>query len=57
VSRIDYVLYEPKVGLVLDSVEVIDVSALSGSGEVSDHHPVVATFNRPAAPIHAAETR
>jgi endonuclease/exonuclease/phosphatase family metal-dependent hydrolase len=57
VSRIDYILYEPKVNLALDSVEVIDVSALSGAGEVSDHHPVVATFSRTAAATHAAETR
>jgi endonuclease/exonuclease/phosphatase family metal-dependent hydrolase len=46
VSRIDYILYEPKVHLTLDSAEVVDVSALSHSGEVSDHHPVVATFLR-----------
>jgi endonuclease/exonuclease/phosphatase family metal-dependent hydrolase len=57
VSRIDYILYEPKVNLVLDSVEVIDVSAASASGEVSDHHPVVATFRRTAAATHAAGTR
>lgn len=46
VSRIDYILYDPKVDLALDSAEVVDVSALSDSGEVSDHHPVVATFRR-----------
>jgi endonuclease/exonuclease/phosphatase family metal-dependent hydrolase len=45
VSRIDYVLYEPNVDLALQSADVVDVSALSG-GEVSDHHPVVATFRR-----------
>lgn len=45
-SRIDYVLYEPRLELSLDSVHVVDVSAQSASGEVSDHHPVVATFRR-----------
>jgi len=54
VSRIDYVLYDPKVPLALDSADVVDVSASSPSGEVSDHHPVVATFRRVAA-THAAE--
>lgn len=48
-SRIDYILYEPVIDLRLDSVQVIDVSAQSASGEVSDHHPVVATFRRGAA--------
>ena len=57
VSRIDYILYEPTVHLAVDSVEVLDVSALSASGEVSDHHPVVATFRRISAATHAAETR
>jgi endonuclease/exonuclease/phosphatase family metal-dependent hydrolase len=57
VSRIDYILYEPNVNLALDSVEVIDVSALSAAGEVSDHLPVVATFSRTVAATHAAETR
>ena len=57
VSRIDYVFYDPKLNLALDSVEVVDVSALSASGEVSDHHPVVATFRRAAAATHPAETR
>jgi endonuclease/exonuclease/phosphatase family metal-dependent hydrolase len=47
-SRIDYILYEPLIDLRLDSVQVIDVSAQSASGEVSDHHPVIATFRRPA---------
>jgi endonuclease/exonuclease/phosphatase family metal-dependent hydrolase len=56
VSRIDYIHYEPTLGLALDAVEVVDVSALSSSGEVSDHHPVVATFRRTAA-THAAGTR
>jgi endonuclease/exonuclease/phosphatase family metal-dependent hydrolase len=56
VSRIDYVLYDPKLNLALDSVEIVDVSASSPSGEVSDHHPVVATFHRAAA-TRAAETR
>ena len=46
VSRIDYVLYDPRLDLMLDSVEIVDVSAGSGWGEVSDHHPVVATFRR-----------
>ena len=45
-SRIDYILYEPPMDLRLDSVQVVDVSAQSASGEVSDHHPVVATFRR-----------
>jgi endonuclease/exonuclease/phosphatase family metal-dependent hydrolase len=50
VSRVDYVLYEPIVHLALESAEVIDASTL-GLGEVSDHHPVVATFRRnPPAP-------
>ena len=52
VSRIDFVLFEPQVALSLDSAEVVDVSELSPSGEVSDHHPVVATFRR--APITVA---
>jgi endonuclease/exonuclease/phosphatase family metal-dependent hydrolase len=46
VSRIDYVLYDPRLNLALDSVEVVDVSSDSEWGEVSDHHPVVATFRR-----------
>lgn len=46
VSRIDYVLYDAGHALTLESAAVIDVSALSASGEVSDHHPVVATFRR-----------
>jgi len=45
VSRIDYVFYAPAVALTLDSVEIVDTSTL-GLGEVSDHHPVVATFRR-----------
>lgn len=45
VSRIDYVLYAPQMDLRLESVEVVDTSAL-GLGEVSDHNPVVATFRR-----------
>ena len=53
VSRIDYILYEPKLDLAVESAEVVDVSALSDSGEVSDHHPVVATFRA----TRAAETR
>jgi endonuclease/exonuclease/phosphatase family metal-dependent hydrolase len=56
VSRIDYVLYEPTVNLALDTVEVVDVSAASDLGEVSDHHPVVATFRRAPA-RRASETR
>ena len=52
VSRIDYVLYEPGVNLALESAEIVDTAALPGLGEVSDHHPVVATFrwNPPAHP-------
>jgi endonuclease/exonuclease/phosphatase family metal-dependent hydrolase len=46
VSRIDYVFYAPEVNLTLDSVEIVDTSTLPGLGEVSDHHPVVATFRR-----------
>jgi len=46
VSRIDYVFYAPAVDLTLDSVEIVDTSTLPGLGEVSDHHPVVATFRR-----------
>lgn len=59
VSRIDYVLYEPNVNLALESAEVVDASALPGLGEVSDHHPVVATFRRnpPAHANRAAGTR
>lgn len=57
VSRIDYILYEPKLALALDSAEVVDVSALSDSGEVSDHLPVVATFRRTTAAAGAAEKR
>ena len=44
VSRIDYVLYAPDVGLALDSAAVVDVGAVLSSGEASDHRPVVATF-------------
>ena len=46
VSRIDYVFYQPSLDLTLRSVDIVDVSALSASGEVSDHHPVVAAFRR-----------
>ena len=53
VSRIDYVFYAPEVDLTLDSVEIVDTSTLPGLGEVSDHHPVVATFRR-NPPAHAA---
>jgi endonuclease/exonuclease/phosphatase family metal-dependent hydrolase len=49
VSRIDYVLYAPGVDLTLESVEVVDFSTLPELGEVSDHHPVVATFRRAPA--------
>ncbi|HEY3159947.1 MAG TPA: endonuclease/exonuclease/phosphatase family protein [Vicinamibacterales bacterium] len=52
VSRIDYVFYAPEGDLTLDSVEIVDTSTL-GLGEVSDHHPVVATFRR-NPPAHAA---
>jgi endonuclease/exonuclease/phosphatase family metal-dependent hydrolase len=44
-SRIDYVLYTPGTDLVMESSEVIDTVTL-GLGEVSDHHPVIATFRR-----------
>ncbi len=50
VSRIDYVFYAPEGHLTLDSVEIIDTSTLPGLGEVSDHHPVVATFRREPPP-------
>jgi endonuclease/exonuclease/phosphatase family metal-dependent hydrolase len=53
VSRIDYVFYAPAVDLTLDSVEIVDTSTLPGLGEVSDHHPVVATFRR-NPPAHSA---
>lgn len=46
VSRIDYVLYHPALELTIESVKVLDVSDESEFGEVSDHHPVVATFRR-----------
>lgn len=46
VSRIDYVLHDPRLRLALESVEIVDVSSESEWGEVSDHHPVVATFRR-----------
>jgi endonuclease/exonuclease/phosphatase family metal-dependent hydrolase len=57
VSRVDYVLFEPTLSLAVDSASVVDVSALSPSGEVSDHHPVVATFRRAAAATPAAGAR
>jgi endonuclease/exonuclease/phosphatase family metal-dependent hydrolase len=44
-SRIDYVLYAPRTDLALESMEVVDTVTL-GLGEVSDHHPIVATFRR-----------
>jgi endonuclease/exonuclease/phosphatase family metal-dependent hydrolase len=53
-SRIDYVLHEPALGLMVESAEVLDVSNLDGRGEVSDHFPVAATFHRPVKP---GETR
>jgi endonuclease/exonuclease/phosphatase family metal-dependent hydrolase len=46
VSRIDHVLYDPRLHLALEFVEIVDVSSDSEWGEVSDHHPVVATFRR-----------
>lgn len=46
VSRIDYVFYAPEADLTLDSVDVVDTRTLPALGEVSDHHPVVATFRR-----------
>ena len=58
VSRIDYIFYDPKLAVALDSVEVVAGSALSASGEeVSDHLPVVATFRRATAATHAVESR
>jgi endonuclease/exonuclease/phosphatase family metal-dependent hydrolase len=49
VSRIDYVLFAPEIDFALESVEVVDTVTL-GLGEVSDHHPVVATFRRHVRP-------
>jgi endonuclease/exonuclease/phosphatase family metal-dependent hydrolase len=46
VSRIDYVLYAPLTGLALESVEILDTTTVPELGDVSDHHPVVATFRR-----------
>lgn len=46
VSRIDYVFYQPGIDVTLESVDIVDFSTLPGFGEVSDHHPVVATFRR-----------
>jgi endonuclease/exonuclease/phosphatase family metal-dependent hydrolase len=46
VSRIDYVFFDPRLRLTLESVEIVDVSSDSEWGEVSDHHPVIATFRR-----------
>ena len=45
-SRIDYAFYAPEVDLTLVSVDVVDISTLPALREVSDHHPVVATFRR-----------
>lgn len=45
-ARIDYAFYAPEVDLTLESVDVVDTSALPALGAVSDHHPVVATFRR-----------
>ena len=58
VSRVDYVLYEPIAHLTLESAEVVDVLTL-GLGEISDHHPVVATFrwNPPAPASRSTGTR
>jgi endonuclease/exonuclease/phosphatase family metal-dependent hydrolase len=41
--RIDYVLYTPSAGLVLEWVETVDAAALVGV-RASDHNPVVAAF-------------
>lgn len=48
-SRIDYVMYSPSAGLVLESVEVVDTSSLLHRTEASDHRPVIASFRRAAA--------
>ena len=45
-GRVDFVLYQPDVGVTLESVDVVDFSTVPEFGEVSDHHPVVATFRR-----------
>ena len=55
VSRIDYVFYAPEAPLTLESVDIVDTTTLSGLGEVSDHHPVVAAFRR--KPFARAGTR
>jgi endonuclease/exonuclease/phosphatase family metal-dependent hydrolase len=57
VSRIDYVFYATEGHLTLDSVEIVDTSTLPGLGEVSDHHPVVATFRREPPPRAAGAGR
>jgi endonuclease/exonuclease/phosphatase family metal-dependent hydrolase len=44
-ARIDYIFFDPAIGLALESVDVVDTSS-SEYGEVSDHRPVVATFRR-----------
>jgi endonuclease/exonuclease/phosphatase family metal-dependent hydrolase len=44
-ARIDYVLFEPAAGMMLEAVDVVDTD-LFEMGEVSDHFPVVATFRR-----------
>lgn len=44
--RIDYIFYDPRAGLSIESVDVVDTSTPPDRGEVSDHRPVVATFRR-----------
>lgn len=55
-SRIDYVFYDPQSGLTVEQVDVVDVSAGSVFGDVSDHNPVVATFRRDPAASRRAGT-
>lgn len=45
-ARVDYVFYAPDAPLTLQSVDVIDTSMQPLLGDVSDHHPVAATFRR-----------
>jgi endonuclease/exonuclease/phosphatase family metal-dependent hydrolase len=46
VSRIDYVLYSPASGLLVDAAHVADMGDANDLGEVSDHHAVAVTFRR-----------
>lgn len=45
-ARVDYVFYAPDAPVTLQSVDVIDTSMLPAHADVSDHHPVAATFRR-----------